>query len=146
MQDSWINHGVYPLLESIGKFQVYYSKVCIYLAAICLLMTLLMTVVKVFLGVANAREQIIKMGVSFCLYCFFMFCYPIAMRAILPFAMNLGYGAIFGTEGIQTLDDKFQDTTDYGASKNEFYRWVGQNTGNIFSTTGKDDEDGSPVE
>lgn len=141
MQDSWINHGIYPLLENIGSFQNYFSNICIYIAAICLLMTLLMTVVKVFLGVANAREQIIKMGVNFCLYCFFMFCYPIAMRAILPFAMNLGYGAIFSSSGIQ-VNDKFSDFADAGASRNEFYKWVGENSGNIFTQKGVDDKDG----
>lgn len=141
MEDTWINHGIYPLLENIGNFQNYFSRVCIYIAAICLLMTLLMTVVKVYLGVTNPREQIIKMGVNFCLYCFFMFCYPIAMKAVLPFAMNLGYGAIFATSGIQ-LDDKYSDLSEAGATKNEFYKWVGENTGNIFSTTGTDDKDG----
>lgn len=141
MQDSWINHGIYPLLENIGNFQNYFSRVCVYIAAICLLMTLLMTVVKVFLGVANAREQIIKMGVNFCLYLFFMFCYPIAMKAILPFSMNLGYGAIFASNGI-LVEDKFSDFSEAGTSKNEFYKWIGQNTGNIFTSEGIDDKDG----
>lgn len=145
MKDSWINHGIYPLLENIGNFQNYFSRVCIYIAAICLLMTLLMTVVKVFLGVANAREQIIKMGVNFCLYCFFMFCYPIAMKAILPFAMNLGYGAIFSSNGIQ-VNDKFHDFAEAGVSKNSFYKWVGENTGNIFTSKGIDDKEGKDAQ
>ncbi len=145
MQDSWINHGVYPLLENIGQFQNYFSHVCIYIAAICLMMTLLMTVVKVFLGVANAREQIIKMGVNFCLYCFFMFAYPVAMKAILPFSMNLGYGAIFSSNGIH-VNDKFHDLPEAGASRNEFYKWVGTNSGNIFTNKGKDDKDGTDTQ
>lgn len=142
MQDTWINHGVYPIFEAIGNFQNYFSSVGVYIAAICLLMTLLMTVVKVYLGVTNAREQIIKMGTTFCLYLFFMYCYPIAMRAILPFSMNLGYGAIFATNGI-SMDDKFKDVEEKGASKNEFYTWVGEHSNGIFTSSESTDESGN---
>ncbi len=133
MNDSWINHGIYPLLERIGDFQFYFSRVCVYIAAICFLITLLMAAVKIFLGTADAREQIIKMGVNLCIYLFFMFAYPIAMKAILPFSMNLGYGAVFGTSSAVTYDDKMKDLNDSGSNTAEFYKWIGENTGNIFS-------------
>ena len=142
MNDSWINHGVYPVLEAIGNFQKYFASVGVYIAAICLLMTLLMTVVKVYLGVTSAREQIIKMGTTFCLYLFFMYCYPIAMKAILPFSMNLGYGAIFSSNGI-SVEDKFQDMKEKELTKNEFYKWIGENTGGIFSSEETVDEQGN---
>lgn len=97
MKDSWLNHGVYPLLEMIGGFQNYFTRVCVWIAAICLLMSLLMMAVKIYLGVTNAREQVIKLIMTFCIYLFLMFIYPIAMKSILPFAMNLGYGAVMGS-------------------------------------------------
>ena len=139
MSDTWINHGVYPLLERIGNFHIYFGKVAVWIAAICLLMTLGMAVVKIFLGITDAREQVIKMGVSVCLYFILMYVYPLAMKAVLPFAMNLGYGAVFGTSSSQSINGKFSDLSGHGGSKASFYKWVGENTGDIFSSkTGSD--------
>lgn len=139
MSDTWINHGVYPLLERIGNFHIYFGKVAVWIAAICLLMTLGMAVVKIFLGITDAREQVIKMGVSVCLYFILMYVYPLAMKAVLPFAMNLGYGAVFGTSSSTSINGKFSDLSGHGGSKASFYKWVGENTGDIFSSkTGSD--------
>lgn len=135
MSDTWINHGIYPLLESIGNFSVYFGKVCTYLAAICFLMTLLMAVIKIFLGITDAREQIIKMAVSLCMYFIMMFVYPIAMKAILPFAMNLGYGAVFGTSSAETFNGSYDDLSGHGGSRASFYKWMGEHTGDIFTTS-----------
>ena len=115
MKDSWLNHGVYPLLEMIGGFQNYFTRVCVWIAAICLLMSLLMMAVKIYLGVTNAREQVIKLIMTFCIYLFLMFIYPIAMKSILPFAMNLGYGAVMGSSNAVSYDSRFEDTKDIGA-------------------------------
>ena len=135
MSDTWINHGIYPLLENIGNFSVYFAKVCTYLAAICFLMTLLMAAIKIFLGITDAREQIIKMGVSLCMYFIMMFLYPITMKAILPFAMNLGYGAIFGTSNAETFNGSYDELSGHGGSRASFYKWMGEHTGDIFTSS-----------
>ena len=135
MTDSWINHGIYPLLERIGDFSIYYGKICTYLATICFLMTMMMAIIKIFLGITEAREQIIKMGVSLCMYFIMMFIYPIAMKAVLPFAMNLGYGAIFGTSSSVTESGSYEDLGKKGGSRGSFYKWMGEKTGNIFTTS-----------
>lgn len=146
MNDSWLNHGVYPLLEMIGGFQNYFSRVCVWIAAICLLMSLLMMAVKIYLGVTNAREQVIKLIMTFCIYLFLMFIYPIAMKSILPFAMNLGYGAVMGSSNAVSYDSRFEDTKDIGGNKAGFYKWVGKNSGNIFTATEKNDPEGQKTQ
>ena len=146
MKDSWLNHGVYPLLEMIGGFQNYFTRVCVWIAAICLLMSLLMMAVKIYLGVTNAREQVIKLIMTFCIYLFLMFIYPIAMKSILPFAMNLGYGAVMGSSTAVSYDSRFEDTKDIGGSKAGFYKWVGKHSGNIFTATEKNDPEGQKTQ
>lgn len=146
MKDSWLNHGVYPLLEMIGGFQNYFTRVCVWIAAICLLMSLLMMAVKIYLGVTNAREQVIKLIMTFCIYLFLMFIYPIAMKSILPFAMNLGYGAVMGSSNAVSYDSRFEDTKDIGGSKAGFFKWVGEHSGNIFTATEKNDPEGQKTQ
>lgn len=145
MADTWINHGVYQILEHVGTFSVHFAKVCTYLAAICFLMTLMMAVIKIFLGVSDAREQIIKMGVSICMYFIMMFIYPLAMKSVLPFAMNLGYGAIFGTSSAINIDDNYSELANHNGSRANFYKWMGENTGDIFTTSKDVNQAGNDV-
>lgn len=135
MVDTWLNHSIYGVLERIGNFSGYFVQVCKWFAAICFFMALLMAVIKIFLGIADAREQVIKLTVTTCFYFILMYVYPIAMKSILPFSMNLGYGAVFYTAQANVSGDPTKMLSLRKGTQAQFYKWIGDNTNNIFTTT-----------
>lgn len=130
--DKFLNHTVYTLLERIGDFQNYYSKIVSYIAAICFAMAFGMAVIKIIMNVADARQEIVRLFMTLIIYFVMIFIYPSVMKGILPFAMNLGYGAVFGGGLYEVSVDSSQGN---GVSVSDFYTWLDKSTNGIFTTT-----------
>ncbi len=140
-QYTWINKAVYPLLERIGSFQVYFQDMAELLAAACFLMAIGMTCVKVFLQAASWREQFTKLFLTLVIYLVMLFFYPVITKAIVPFAQNVGYDLIFSS-GDYTVDVPEEKQNRTKPSKQEFYKWFAKNSAGVFSTTTSTDENG----
>ena len=133
MNMTWINRGVYTLLERIGDFQIYFMSAARWFAAVCFLMALGMACVKIFLQVCDARQELMKLLFTVITYFIMIYFFPIAMRHLLSFGMNLGYGAVF-SGGLYEADIN-SSSGSLETSQVDFYNWLNENTGGIFSTT-----------
>ena len=138
---TWINKAVYPLLERIGSFQLYFQEMAELLAAACFLMAVGMTCVKVFLQAASWREQFTKLFLTLVIYLIMLFFYPIITKAIVPFAQNVGYDLIFSS-GDYTVEVPQEKQNRTKPSKQEFYKWFAKNSAGVFSTSTSTDENG----
>lgn len=136
MEMTWINGSIYKLLNHISDFQNFFMDACSYLAAICIMMTIGMTCVKIFLQACDARQELIKIFMM-CVYYFIMiWAYPYLMKGVLNLGMNLGYGAVFSSGSFDVeINDK-----DEGHTKKGFYEWMAKSCPEIFSSSKKSDE------
>lgn len=140
MNMTWINRGVYTLLERIGDFQGYFMSAARWFAAVCFLMALGMAVVKIFLQVCDARQELLKLLFTVVTYFIMIYFFPIAMRHLLSFGMNLGYGAVF-SGGLYEADVS-SSSGSLETSQTDFYNWLNENTGGIFSTSTTESKNG----
>lgn len=142
MNYTWINKAVYTnILDVIANFSNYYAGMVGYLAAICFLMSLGMSCFKIFLQAADARQEFIKLFVNFVIYSIMIWLYPTVMKAAMPFATSMGYGAVFGASGIETDVDVDDDTNQKTVAG--FYEYMDKWTCGIFTTTTVTDEKGA---
>lgn len=130
---TWFNKYVYTFFDRIGAFQFYFVNVCKYLAAILFSMSLLMLCIKAWMGIANVREQVLKLFTTTVIYLVLMVLYPVVMKAVLPFAMNLGYSATFES-GLSEIDLDNRGTGSWNPTMDDFYLWLGEHSNGLFST------------
>lgn len=149
MKDTWLNHSVYSLLDRIANFQNYFSDAAQIIAATCFLMAIGMACIKIWLQASSAREQIIKLGMTLVVYLVMLHIYPTITKAILPFAQNLGYDVIFasGDYDVEIPSDQVKTGNSKDSkikpTKQKFYKWLGEHTFNIFTTSTVQDNDES---
>ena len=139
MKDTFLNHAIYSILDRIADFQVFYMEAVTWIAMTCFMMALGMAVVKIFLNACNPKEEFFKLFSNLIYYWIMIALYPTAMKAILPFAMNMGYGAVFdGGAYVISVDDSVD-----GVSKSGFYDWLAENSGGYFTTGEFEDDKGA---
>lgn len=133
MKYNWINGIVYTLLERIGEFQIFFSEAAQYIAAICLLLSIGMMCVKIFLQAADARQEFIKLFLNITIYTVMVWLFPIAMKGLIGFATSMGYGAVM--YGGRYTSNGYNGTEQgmVGHSDGEFYEWIAKECGDIFS-------------
>ena len=124
MKYNWINGIVYTLLERIGEFQIFFSEAAQYIAAICLLLSIGMMCVKIFLQAADARQEFIKLFLNITIYTVMVWLFPIAMKGLIGFATSMGYGAVmyggrYTSNGYNGIEQGM-----VGHSDGEFYEWI----------------------
>lgn len=133
MQDTWLNHGIYTVLERIGSFQNFFTETASYLAAICFLMSIGMTCFKIWLSACDARQEITRLFLNFVFYTVMIWLYPVAMKGMLSFAMNMGYGAVFSGGSF---------TVESGSDRADFYEYMDEQTDGMFTTSESVGSDG----
>lgn len=129
LTDKLFNHVIYGILGRIGLFFNYFESLCPILAAICFMMALGMAMFKVFLQVADLRSEVIKLFMSFIIYVFMLWAFPMAVKGIMTLASSMGYGAVFST-GLYSANGG--ELSSKGASKADFYKWLEENCGDLF--------------
>lgn len=134
--DSGINKFVYGILQSISNFYIYFSQIEKYVAAICFVMAVGMACIKVFIGAAEFKEQIIKILMTVVVYFIMLAAFPFVMTKGLSLAMNLGYGAVFG------------NPVNYSSAKNkitdkDYYKWLDEKGGDFFTSSEVTDSGGN---
>lgn len=130
LTDKLFNHLIYGILGRIGLFFDYFESLCPILAAICFMMALGMAMFKVFLQVADLRSEVIKLFMSFIIYVFMLWAFPMAVKGIMTLASSMGYGAVFST-GLYSAN--VTELSGKGTSKADFYKWLEENCGDLFS-------------
>ena len=144
----FLNNIDYNVMDRLASFQVFYMEACGIIAAICFMMALGMAVVKISLGACNPKEEFFNLFMSLIYYWIMIAAYPTAMKAILPFAMNMGYGAVFNS-GAYTVDVYEGEVPDGNGgktrtSKANFYKWLTEKSGGYFTVSeDEDDETGA---
>lgn len=144
----FLNNIVYNVMDRLASFQVFYMEACGIIAAICFMMALGMAVVKISLGACNPKEEFFNLFMSLIYYWIMIAAYPTAMKAILPFAMNMGYDAVFNS-GAYTVDVYEGEVPDGNGgkartSKANFYKWLAEKSGGYFTVSeDEDDETGA---
>ena len=127
MKMTYLN-SIYGIFERIADFQIFFGDAARLLAGICFCMALGMMAIKVWLGGADLRGEVIKLFLTLVVYFIMIEIYPFAMKGILRLSMNLGYGAVFDGG---SYDLKIENQN--GKSKSDFYKWMAEATSGIFS-------------
>ena len=132
MKDVGINHSVYGILNRVGDISLFLEDAVSLIAAICLAMSIGMLAVKVFLGGANAKNELIKSGLSIVVFIILFNLYGPLMNGVYKVATNLGYASVFSS-GKYTVEIPNGVS---GKSVSGYYEFLDEVSGGLFSFTG----------
>jgi len=122
---SFIDNIVYTLIAYVENIYGYYIIQVNTVAMICFCLTLGIGCLKLFMGVEQLNQFLVKLLISLCTFFVFLWAFPFLMAGIQKVTAEAAYQSVYGKYGVAAVKPlKVDSNKSGGGSPETFKKWL----------------------